>query len=178
MPLPAPAGVPGLGLNGDFQTFAEQLFHVAQGIALVIEQIQAQLARRFKNAGGRAGGLQPRAEIPKRLKSLPFQVAPETGAAAGGARLKGDGKRRGAHALPHKFQQAKGTHPGHVMPGAIVLHGLTQGFFHLQHMLLVTHFDEVDDHLTANIPQPQMPGNDFRGLHVRLEGHGLEIALA
>ena len=64
------------------------------------------------------------------------------------------------------------------MAGAVVLHGRAQGLFHFQHVFLVTHLDEVDDHLAADVAQLELAGDGFGGFHVGAMGHGLEIDLA
>ena len=43
---------------------------------------------------------------------------------------------------------------------------------------MFAHFNEVDDHLAANVAQLQLAGNGLGRFHVGLEGHVLEVALA
>ena len=67
---------------------------------------------------------------------------------------------------------------GYVMSGTVILHGCTEGFFHLCHMLFVSHFNEVDDHLATDIAQFEMAGNGFCSFHICFVCHGFKIAFA
>ena len=144
----------------------------------MVEQIKAQFPRGLEDVLVAAVGPQGTAHLAQGLQGLPFKVAPLARAAAEGAGLHGDGKGRGARTLAHQFQQAEGAHAAHVVAGAVVLHGRAQGLFHFQHVFLVAHLDEVDDHLAADVAQLELAGDGFGGFHVGAVGHGLEIDLA
>ena len=82
----------------------------------------------------------------------------------------------GAQPLTGQLDQAQRGHLGHLVAGPVPAQGLGQPAQHQIAVRLEHHVDEVDDHDAADVAQPQLPDDLFRGLEVVLGDGLLEVA--
>ena len=100
-----------------------------------------------------------------------------SGTIAGGALLGGGDLDFGAHALTGDLHQAELAQRQDGVLGTVVLHGVAHGLGQLLAVLRVAHVDKVHHDDAADVPQPQLAGDLFRGLQIDLQ-HGLGLVLA
>ena len=120
------------------------------------------------------------------LHGLLFQDAQDVqGRRFGGADVAGAGtagagdvagfRQGGAEALTGQFHQAEAADFAHLYPGPVMTQGVPQPVFHLPLIAGAFHVDEVDDHQTAQVPQPQLAGQFLGGFQVGLQGRFLNV---
>ena len=81
-----------------------------------------------------------------------------------------------AQALAAHFQQAEARDAADLDPGAVLLEGVLQAFFHQALVLARAHVDEVDHHQAAQVAQAHLAGHLVGGLQVGVEGGFLDVA--
>ena len=86
-------------------------------------------------------------------------------------------QQTGAAALAGDLHQPEAGDLAHLDAGAIVLQAVLHLLLDGAVVLRLIHVDEVDDDQAGQVAQAHLPGGLGGGLHVGLEGRGLDVAL-